>query len=346
VQTLWRRTRAYLYYLQRPLLTFTPLFATLLVLLFAGSISFHTLYHQQRLGYFHALYITFCLVFMEHLIEFPQHWWLRTLYFILPPFGLVVILDGIVRFSYHVLRRDESGREWARAMCKTLNNHVILCGLGRLGLRTLQQLVYLDEQVAILEKNPQCANLAYAKKHGVPVLIGHSREEGIFADLNIKRAKSIILATDDDLANLEMALDARKLNPDIRVVLRMFDQELAAKLRESLDMELTFSTSELAAPLFATSSSDRSIANSFYVDDQVLVIAKLEVNPDSQLIGCELREIGSIQHAFILSLQHDSETMLFPSAQTVLAPGDRITVQTTPECLKQIHRLNQDPEPY
>jgi Trk K+ transport system NAD-binding subunit len=346
MRSKWRRALAYLYYLKRPLINFLPLLMIVLVLLIAGSFCFHKLYQQQQLGYLQALYITFCLVFMEHLIEFPQHWLLQLFYFVLPPFGLAVILDGIVRFSYHVLRRDETGKEWARAMCKTLNTHVILCGLGRLGLRTLQQLLHLGEQVAILEKNPQCPNLAYARKHGVPVLIGHSREEGIFNDLNITRAKSIILATNDDLANLEMALDARKLNPEIRVVLRMFDQELAAKLRESLDMELTFSTSELAAPLFATSSCDRSIANSFYVNGQVLVIANLTINPDSQLIGRELRELGSDHHAFILSLQRQGEATLFPSAQEVLAPGDGITVQTTPECLKGIHQLNHDETPY
>jgi Trk K+ transport system NAD-binding subunit len=231
-------------------------------------------------------------------------------------------------------------------MCKTLDNHVVLCGLGRLGLRTLQQLLLLGETVAVLEKNPQCANLAFARNNGVPVRIGHSREEGIFDDLNIARAKSIIVATNDDLANLEMALDARKLNPQIRVVLRVFDQELAGKLRDSLDMELTFSTSELAAPVFATSSSDRSIVNSFYVNGQVLVIANLEVGAGSELIGAPIRGLGVERHVFVLSLQRGGDADLFPSAQTCLAADDRITVQTTPEHLRELHRLNGDPEPY
>jgi Trk K+ transport system NAD-binding subunit len=341
-----RRMLAYLYYLRRPLLNFMPLLVIVLLLLLVGSFCFHTLYQQQQLSYLQAFYITFCLVFMEHLIELPTHWLLQMFYFLLPPFGLAVILDGIVRFSYHVLRRDETGKEWARAMCKTLSNHVVLCGLGRLGLRTLQQLLHLGEKVAVLEKDPQCPNLAFARKHGVPVQIGHSREEGIFEDLNIANAKSIILATNDDLANLEMALDARKLNPKIRVVLRMFDQELAAKLRESLDMELTFSTSELAAPVFATSSSDRSIANSFTINGEVIVIANLVVNPDSKLINRALREIGAGHHAFVLSLQRHGEATLFPSAQTTLAAGDGITVQTTTRGLRSIHRLNHDQEPY
>ena len=148
-------------------------------------------------------------------------------------------------------------------MSKTLDHHVVLCGLGKVGLRVLQQLIRLNEQVIVLEKDTQCPNLAFARRHGIPVRIGHSREEGIFDDLNLAAAKSIIVATNDDLANLELAIDARKLKPGIRVVMRLFDQELASKIRDSFDIHLAFSTSELAAPVFATSSSDRSIINSF-----------------------------------------------------------------------------------
>jgi len=38
---------------------------------------------------------------MEHLYEFPDHWLLQGFYIFLPPIGLAVVLDGIVRFSVH-----------------------------------------------------------------------------------------------------------------------------------------------------------------------------------------------------------------------------------------------------
>ena len=245
--------------------------------------------------------MTWSLLSNQANIAFPQNRLLELFFFVLPPLGLIVILDGIVSFSYHVLRRDESAPEWVRAMCKTMNNHVVLCGLGKLGLRTLERLLAMGEPVAVLEKDPACPNLAFARRNGVPVRVGHSREEGVFEDLNVAAAKSIILATNDDLANLEMALDARKLHPTIRVVIRMFDQELAAKLRESLGMELTFSTSELAAPLFATCSSDRSVVNSFYVDNRLLIVARLTVNKESELANTPVGQLGQKLHAFVLS---------------------------------------------
>jgi voltage-gated potassium channel len=336
-----RRFRAYFHYLRKPLLNFLPIFGILVALLFTGSICFHFLYTQRQLGYTEALYYTYCLIWLEHLIEFPRHWLLQIFYFVLPPMGFVVFLDAIVRFSYHILRRDEAGKEWVRAMCKTMSNHVILCGLGKLGLRTLQQLVLLGESVAVLEKDPQCPNFAYARKHCVPVRIGHSREEGVFDDLNITKAKSIILATNDDLANLEMAIDARKLNPRIRVIIRMFDQELAERLRNSFDMPLTFSTSDLAAPLFATSSSDPSIVNSFYIGDRLLVVANLVINPGSDLAGRTIRELGKGRQTFVLSHTRGEQVVTFPSADTTFQPGDKITIQATPDALKAVQKLNE-----
>ena len=337
-----RRVRANFYYLRRPLRNFLPLFFLLVVLLAVGSVCFHHLYEQEQLSYVRALYITYCLVFMEHLIPFPDHWALRIFYFVLPLLGLVVILDGFVRFGYHALRRDANRNEWVRAMAKANSNHIILCGLGRVGLRVLEELLRLSENVVALEKNSDNPNVAFARKHDVPVLIGSGREEGIMVDLNVAQAKSIILATDDDLANLEMALDARKSKPEIRVVMRMFDQELASKFRNAFDIQLAFSTAALAAPLFAASSSDQSIVNSFYVGEQLFVVANLVVNQTSKLVNKKIRDIGSEHRVFILAHTRDGKETHFPAADVVFQPGDRFTVQTGPQTLKMLHSWNQD----
>lgn len=346
MRTQSRQTLAFFYYMQSPLKRFLPVLAALCVVMFLGGVAFHLLYvdeHGQPLTLARSLYITYCLIFMEHLLPFPNHWFLEILYVLLPPLGLVVILDGVVRFSYQILRRDETSREWVSAMCKTLDDHVILVGLGKLGLRVLQQLLALGEKVAVMEKDPLCPNLAFARKHGIPVVIGTGREEGILDNLNGQQAKSIILATDDDLANLELALDARKLRPGIRVVLRMFDQELASKVRESFHVDLAFSTSELSAPLFATASFDKSIVNAFYVGKQLLVVAELTVRPGSKLVDRQVGELRSRDNVFVLRHRRSSEKDAFcPEDDVKLAAGDRLTVQTDPKQLARVHEWNHE----
>jgi Trk K+ transport system NAD-binding subunit len=251
----------------------------------------------------------------------------------------------LARFGYHLLRRDETGGEWMRAMAKTYKNHVILVGLGKVGVRVLEELIRLGEDAVVLERDPQNEHLAFAQKHGVPVLIGNSRQVGILDDLNIGEAKSLIAATDDDLANLEVALDARKANPEVRVVMRMFDQELAGKIRERFDIHQAFSTSAMAAPLFATSSSDRHIINSFYVGNQLFVVARLTVREQSQLAGKKIRDLGSEHTLYFLSHTRGGQTHL-PRGDTDFQIGDEVVVQTEPSTLKLLHRWNGDRPPY
>ena len=340
MRSLSRRIRANLLYLRRPFRQFLPILLGMVAILACGTWAFRVLYEHQgeRLSVPYALYVTYCLIFMEHLAPFPDHWLLQAFYFVLPPLGLAVILDGIVRFSYHILRRDESSGEWISAMSSTMHHHVVLFGLGKLGL----QLLTMKELVVVVEKDPFGANLGFARQQGVPVLTGNGREPDIFEKLNLRAAKSIILATDDDLANLEIALDARKIKPDIRVVLRMFDQELAAKIKDAFDIQLAFSTTELAAPLFATASCDHTIVNSFYVGDKLLVVSRLRVRPHSGLIDRSVGWVRDELQTFVLETRRDDKVHAIPSEALTLREGDRITVQTDMPTLRRIQALNLD----
>ena len=340
MRRLTRRSLANFYYLRRPLRRFSLLLFLAAVLVVVGGFCFHDYYRHQQMSYPKAFYTTYCLIFMEHIYEYPEHWLLQLFYWVLPPLGLAVILDGIVQFSYHILRRDDNSKEWMQAMAKTYNNHVILCGLGRVGLRILQQLQQLGEEVIVLEKNAASSNIPYARKHEVPLFVGTGREEGLLEEMNLASAKSIILATDDDLANLEIALDARRLNPNIRVVMRMFDQELASKIRETFDMQIAFSTSALAAPLFATASTDPSITNSFYVDGKLLVVAEIDIANGSSLVGRDVRTLRRNHDIYVITCKRAGQANFYPEGDLKLAVADRITIQTEPPMLKQVHRWN------
>ena len=340
MQSTWRRVRANIRFLRKPTLQFLPILIGMVAIIVGGGLAFWKLYPEKVGSLSEGLYLTYCLIFMEHLVDFPDHWLLRIFFVVLPPLGLVVILDGIVRFSYHILRRDESSADWVRAMSHTMKNHVVLFGLGKLGLRVLEELVKLNELVVVVERDPQCPNLSYARKHGVPVRIATGREAELLDELNVAKSKSLIMATDDDLVNLEVAIDARKIKEDLRVVMRMFDQELAAKIKESFGIHLAFSTSELAAPLFATASSDRTILNSFYVGEQLMLVASLDVIDGSELIGLSIADVRAEYKTLILDLQRGEDHRYIPDADAVIDLGDQLTIQCGPERLRRMQNVN------
>lgn len=338
-----RQAQAWLNYLQRPIRKFLPLFVAVMLVVVISGFCFWALYRQNNLGFTEALYLSFSLIFMEHLYAYPQHPLLQFFYFALPPLGLVLVLDGFVRFAYTAIRRDETSPEWVRAMSDTYENHIVLFGLGKVGFRVLEQLILLGERVVVIEKDPQCPNFAYTKNHLIPTRIGSGREEGLLEDVNIAKAKSLICATNDDLANLEIAIDARKINEKLRVVLRLFDQELAEKIKGALGFEHAFSTAMIAAPLFATASTDPSILNSFYIEGRLLVIARIEVNEGSELESLSVGDISRSHQMVVVTYTRHGNTVFHPPLDVELEPGDLLRIECDPQTLKEIHRLNHDP---
>jgi len=333
-----QRRRAFMLYMRRPARQFLPTFCLLVATLALGTAVFAVFGDAPAPDLAESFIVTAHLLFGNTLNPVPAHPLARALYLVLPLVGVLAILDAIIRFSYHLMRRDEASREWNTAMALTLENHVILIGLGKVGLRILQQLHRLGEQVVVLEKDEHCAKLSWARLHGVPVVIGNTRDEGILEDLNIAKAKAIVPATSDDLANLELALDARKRRPDIRVVLRLFDQELAHKVREGFGIDTAFSTSELAAPVFALSSVDPAIHNSFYVGDTLLVVGEVTVGEKSPMAGQALVNILPLD---CVALAHRASTgqSAFPVGSTKVERGDGLTLQTTLDGFRRMRRI-------
>ena len=93
------------------------------------------------------------------------------------------------------------------------------------------------------------------------------------------------------MTNLEIALEARELNPSIKVVLRMFDDQLAERVRRGFSIRTAFSTSALAAPVFAAAATRAQIDHSLYVDDVLLNVARTEVREGSSLEGRTIAQV-------------------------------------------------------
>ena len=83
-----------------------------------------------------------------------------------------------------------------------------------------------------------------------------------------------MVVTDDDAANLAAALAARTLAPDIRVVLRLFDHDLAARVETAFAIHVSRSVSSLAAPAFAAALSERRALATIAVGAQALTVAE------------------------------------------------------------------------
>ena len=131
---------------------------------------------------------------------------------------------------------------------RPLTDHVIVVGLGNVGTRIVGQLHDLGVSVACVDKSENAAGVAMARRLGLRVVIGETHREDILRAAGVATCQAMVSVTNSDSVNLETALHARALASDIRIVLRLGDNDLAARVQRSVGHTISRSVPYLAAP--------------------------------------------------------------------------------------------------
>ncbi|MET8499524.1 NAD-binding protein [Streptomyces microflavus] len=207
---------------------------------------------------------------------------------------LLPLLIAAVLEAFGTLRTASSLRRPPRG----LSGHVVLLGLGKIGTRVLVRLRELDIPVVVVEEDPDARGIPLARSMHVPTVLGDVTQEGVLEAAKIRRAHALLALTSIDTTNLEATLYARSVKPDLRVALRLYDDEFATAvyrtLRTAHPQALTRSrsVSHLAAPSFAVAMMGRQILGAVPVERKVMLFAALEVAGHPQLEG------RTVQQAF------------------------------------------------
>lgn len=158
-------------------------------------------------------------------------------FFILIAFSLIV--DRIIKRRTEVL---EFGRKRY-----ALRNHIIVCGLGRTGFHVTMELLHRGEKVVVIESDDENRFLNIVRAAGAHALVGDAALAKNLADADLAHAAGLVSVISDDLRNLEIGLNARSLRNDIRLILRIFDREIAEEMKTRFHIHFAYSTSTLAA---------------------------------------------------------------------------------------------------
>lgn len=225
---------------------------------------------------------------------------------------------------------------------RKMKDHIIVCGLGNVGYRVVHWLHNLNENVLVIERNEEAKFVRAVRSMKVPVVIGDMSVPGTLERANIQAAKCLMASTANDLLNIETALNARAVNKDIRLVLRVFDTNLAEKLQTGMDIDIALSTSALSAPAFAMAAVNPAVVGSFYVADDLMLNVKIAINKGSPLADMSSRQFLE-QGDFALLAHQCAETgerSLVPNRDIRFAPGDIITVAAARKAEAILNKLN------
>jgi Trk K+ transport system NAD-binding subunit len=174
---------------------------------------------------------------------------------------------------------------------RPVTNHVILAGLGNVGTQVLRQLRDMGMDVVCVDKDESAAGLPLARRQGLKVVIGETHREETLQDAGITTCQALISVTSSDTVNLETALLARALADQARIVLRLYDDDLANRIEKHIGKTISRSVSYLAAPQFAAAMLEHEVLRTIPVGRHVLLIAKVTVGSGAELAGAQVADV-------------------------------------------------------
>jgi voltage-gated potassium channel Kch len=164
--------------------------------------------------------------------------------------GFVAILTaGIIN---RLLDRRLTGIIGRRAIPRS--DHVVVVGLGQVGLRLCLMLRSLGIGVVAVERDPAAPTVALARDYRIPVVIGSGAERTLLGKLSLDRARALAAITSDDGQNIAITVAALAVRGDLRVVLRAGDGDVTTEIRSLFNIGVVRDVHRIAGDLLAAAA--------------------------------------------------------------------------------------------
>lgn len=285
-----------------------------------------------------AIYQVLLMTFLQA-SDFPHTGYLEFFYFIMPIIGLILLAQGMADFGVVFFNRRSRSKEWEVSVASTFNHHIVLIGLGHLGFRVIRSLHEMGQDVVAVELNPSADLVAAVKEMGIPVIEDDGTRINALEAAGVQKARSILLCTQNDSMNLQISLKARKLNPHIQVVLRIFDDEFADALQEQFNFT-AFSATGMAAPAFAAAAAGVEMTRPLIIEGDILSLARLTISPGSPLLNYNAGDLETRYNISVVLLRRNEESDLHPPADMQFLEGDTLGILGGPAELSLMAKEN------
>lgn len=159
-----------------------------------------------------------------------------------------------------VVERRLTGLIGRRAVPR--RDHVVVVGLGEVGMRLCVLLRSCGVPVVAVEKEKEGTHIGVAHELGLPIVIGRGSDPSVMRRLSLHRARAVAAVTGDDLENISTSMTARGIEEDIRIVLRVGDGNVANETRSLLGLGVIRDVHRIAAALIASVAIGKDQAES------------------------------------------------------------------------------------
>jgi Trk K+ transport system NAD-binding subunit len=270
----------------------------------------------------------------------------------LEAFGVLLIILGaavlttVFTLITNLLVSRRIEQSLGRGRVTGMAGHIVLVGLGAVGMRVLEGLLARGQEVIVIEREESNRYLNQARGLGVRVVVGDATMATTLELVNLATASAVAILTSDDLTNIEAGLAVRdRLGErwfDVPIVLRVFDRALGHRVQKSFEFHHVWSTSAIAAPWFIGAALGLDVLATFYVDHEPFLLARLTVASGGGLAGLAMRELSARMRVVAIRRAADPGRLEHPPRRdTRFAPGDQAYLAGPNEELLAVLRHEQ-----
>ncbi len=222
------------------------------------------------------------------------------------------------------------GRRKMTSEIAKLNDHVVICGFGRLGYDLAVQLSHREQSFVIIDQDPE--RFGQCQHDGMLAILGDATDEAILQDARISKAKSVVSSLPSDAENVFIALTARNLSPEIQIVAKAEQESSCKKLRQAgadkIVMPHKVGAQQMERMISRPTTADlvELFAEATHLD---MELDEFLINQNSDLVGKSLSQ-SQIKEEFnllVIGLKNGNGHFMFnPTANQIIATDDIILV--------------------
>lgn len=298
------------------------------------------------LGFIDALYMTITTISTVGFREVAPLGPLGQLFTI----ALIVSGVGIVFYSASLVARDliegelrrGFGRRKVERQIARMSDHLIVCGFGRMGRSVCRELAAKPASFVVVDRDIEAVR--HAADEGYLSLAGDASEDDVLRAAGIERAQGLVAALSTDADNVYVVLTARELNPRLLIVARAEDERSERKLLHAganrVVLPYAIGGHRMAHALLRPAVLDVIDLATHYRSLE-LQIEEVAIAPNTFCAGRTVQESGVREELglIVIAVKKPNDTMQFnPTADTVIAAGDRLVLMGPAENLREIER--------
>ena len=258
--------------------------------------------------------------------------------------GIIAYTLGMVAQAMVELQvRSILGRKRLGLKIKSIKNHYILCGYGRIGRIISQELKASRIPLLVIDNNPDSKQ--GLEQQDIPYIIDDATSEDVLIEAGIERAKGLISVVLSDADNLFITMTARGLNPGLFILARAEEEQSHKKLLRAganrVVLPYLIGGQKMAHTITKPAVTD-FLELTIHDKDIELEMGELLVKDRSRLKGVTLADSGIRQemNVIIVAIRKENGEMAFnPSSETRIETGDTLIALGPDNDLKKLSTI-------